>query len=438
MKKNLLVLMGFLGIIIAGSPAFAFEVYLPHLTGDSVGWADHLQADNNGTSEASFTLAVYEDGVAAATQSFTVPGKSKILLSVKNMISATGTTGIITYTDQSLAFRLSYEYQSGGIAEFFLGDELNASIALYFSNFSSVLSVKGAIIANLTGTARTVTLYALGRGETLGEYSTSIGPFGKISGSPSGWFTGVADWQVEKIIAVTDAACLDGLAIGSDNTLEHMVFTSAQKVIGFDPGEAVDPDPDPDPDSGNTDTSTFTTVFYEGFTTDGNGWDEGDEADYYNHIYGGWYYMDNYCNDKGYYWVIPVAGIDQKKNFTIETQLKNVLSIEEDRYGLTFGYGGSGNCFDFSLTPYGYFGVFKYENKTKTSYAWAESDAINLDDDTTNILRVEKLGSTLYFYINDVAVHSMAFESFFGSSMGFHLYNDQRIGANYLKVTMEP
>ncbi|MFH1156372.1 MAG: hypothetical protein V1793_21400 [Pseudomonadota bacterium] len=419
MKKLSIAFLAFMASVLFCTTSHALQVYLPHLTGTTTEWVDYLQADNQGSESAGFTLTLYNTaGAQIFSQNYSVPAKSKLLVDIKVQASSAGTTGIITYTDPGLGFRLSYEYQSGGLAEFFLSSQLRSALALYFSDFSSVLLYKGGVIANLSNASTSVTLYAVGNGQIQGQYSTTIGPRGKISGNPGAWFPSVSADLIEKIIAIAGTDCLDGLAIGSDATLEHMVFVPGQDGSPFA-------------------LSLLTPLFSDTFDSNTNSWPINNSAESQSSIQSGWYTM-THVGDGGWYFPNSVPGFNQNKNYAIEASLKRVSGSTVDEFGLSFGYLDVDNKFDFSIFSDGWFGVYKKEGGSWTTLAELFSSAVQQADNSTNILKVIKIGSTMNFFINGVQVHTMPAPVLLDDRVGFHIWGDQSIAADYIKVTQAP
>ncbi len=168
MKKLLIVLLFVAaGAFLCGN-ALALETYIPHITGgESGGWTDYLQVNNNTLSPANFTLTLYNDGNQIYSNVFSVGGLSRSQIELKALHPSAG-TGVITYTESGLVFRVSYNNSSGGIAEFMTIDTLESTVGLYFSDFTSFVQWKGAAIANMGSTPADVTLYAIGGGSILG------------------------------------------------------------------------------------------------------------------------------------------------------------------------------------------------------------------------------------------------------------------------------
>ena len=237
-KKNLMKKVSaifpciFIGTLFCGN-IYAFETYIPHITGGVQQWDDYLQVNNNTASEESYTITLYNNGAEVYSQVHTVAALTRSEILLKNL-NANAQIGIITYAEPGLNFRVSYEYMTGGVAEFKSIDTLAPAIGLYFSDFIFSMTSKGAAIANLGTTPAEVTLYALAQGVIQGTFPVTIQPMNKIVGLHSNWFPDLDFDQVESIIAVTSSPALCGIAISSDDDLSHLLFTAAAPVVNFD------------------------------------------------------------------------------------------------------------------------------------------------------------------------------------------------------------
>ncbi|MFH1153847.1 MAG: hypothetical protein V1793_08525 [Pseudomonadota bacterium] len=234
MKKVLAAFLVVIAGVLCCKNAHAIETFIPHITSGSADWADYLQVNNNAPSDADFTLTLYNNSVQVYSQKFTEAGLSHSLINLK-ALSSVAETGVITYTELGLNFRISYENTGGGLAEFKTMDTLDSDLGLYFSTFSSSVVFKGSAIANLGTSPAGVTLYAIGQGSVLGTFQTTLGPRDKIIGIHTAWFPAVTFEQIDGIIAVTDTPCLCGIVISGDADLSHLLFTPASQVSNFAP-----------------------------------------------------------------------------------------------------------------------------------------------------------------------------------------------------------
>jgi hypothetical protein len=130
--------------------------------------------------------------------------------------------------------------------------------------------------------------------------------------------------------------------------------------------------------------------------------------------------------------------IDTEKDFVIETKLSRISGTVENGYGLTWGKGKNG-YYNFIITPKGKFYVRKVQSGQKPRYLinWKSSPHIK-ENSMTNKIRIQKTGMELSFFANDKFLAKVPFEPFFGNQLGFMLYQEQEIAAQYLIVYGSP
>jgi plastocyanin len=239
MKKILAVLLFVFAWTLLCGKALALSTYIPHITSGENNWTDYLQINNNTPSAASFTVNLYSNGIQIYSQVLSVGGLSRSQIELK-ALNPNAETGIITYTEPGLVFRVSYKNTGGGVAEFRTIDTLGSDIGFCFSDFTTFVQWKGLAIANMGTTPENVTLYAIGGsvqgsgGSILGTHTETIAPKDKIVGVHSVWFS-VDLSQIESIVAVTGSPSLCGIAISGETALSRPLFTPATVVSNFNP-----------------------------------------------------------------------------------------------------------------------------------------------------------------------------------------------------------
>lgn len=421
MKQILKILAGLLMSVVTIGSLHAYEVYLPHLTAGETGWTDYLQVDNDGAETASFTMTFYADGevVDAVTQN--VASLDRALVNLKEL-APTASVGVISYTNESLLFRLSYAYENGGLAEFSLSDTLKSTMGLYFSDFATELTTQGMVVTNFSSNPVAVVLYAVGDGTVLGSHTSNLDPHEKLIGSPGDWFPDVSGQDIQKVIATTRTASLDGIVIGSDSDLSHLIFTSAKTVSGF---------------SYSIDPAEYSVLFYDDFGTNANGWPTGETADSWLRIRIGSYLIDHYDSEASLYTWNSHDPIGSNDNYIIEVTLTNLMSATVSWYGLTWGFEDEDNFYNFSLTTNGRFGVFEQKDAVWTELATGTSNTIEKGNDNPNTLKIVNENGLMTFYINGVPVLSREPLPLFGNKVGFHVVGDQRISVQEMSISTQ-
>lgn len=215
---------------LGGGVSFGLTAYIPHLTPHSASWASYLQVDNSNTSAASFTLTLYNNGIAVYQGTLSVNGLSEksFLIDFQN----TSLCGVITYSDPQLNFRCTYVSSGGGMAEFALTGDRFQTLGCYFSDLSSSITWKGMALTNFTSTLATLTLYAIGGGSILGSTTISINPNSKVGGLYTQWFPSINFSTIKKIVAVSNTA-LCGVVISGDSSNSRLLFTPASELSSF-------------------------------------------------------------------------------------------------------------------------------------------------------------------------------------------------------------
>ena len=126
--------------------------------------------------------------------------------------------------------------------------------------------------------------------------------------------------------------------------------------------------------------------------------------------------------------------LNQNDDFVIESKISRMSGTSENGYGLTWGKGKNG-YYNFIITPKGKFYVRKVETGRRGKYLvnWKKTPHINKTT-TTNKLRIQKSGDEIMFFINDQYVAKIPFQPFFGNQVGFMLYQQQQVAADYMVV----
>ncbi len=132
-------------------------------------------------------------------------------------------------------------------------------------------------------------------------------------------------------------------------------------------------------------------------------------------------------------WFASQIFIDYRKNFTIETKIKQVSGAKNQGYGLSWGAKGWDFSYFFLITSNGYFTVGSYvAGKLINIKKWTKTTAVKPFD--FNVLKVEKQGYRYVFYINGQSVYTCRFTNFFGQMHGFMLQKNVQADVDYLKI----
>lgn len=139
----------------------------------------------------------------------------------------------------------------------------------------------------------------------------------------------------------------------------------------------------------------------------------------------------------GWWFTFKRVDINQDEDFKIECSLKKVEGVDNFAYGLMWGIKDDKNYYHFVIMGEGKFAVAKVREGIFTDIIpWATPNSINRHN-STNKLTIEKKGGQIHFFINDSFVGKIQFEPFFGTGIGFSIWNKQKIIFDDLIVTMQ-
>ncbi len=174
-------------------------------------------------------------------------------------------------------------------------------------------------------------------------------------------------------------------------------------------------------------------IFYDDFSKDNDQWTKINRPDYYARIVNGQYLVKSSSKQRLLF-VGTQHFIDYRHNFSIELAIKHLSGPPNRGFGLVWGSRGMGYSFIFMITANQYFTIgAQAGNKYFSIHRWAKERVIKPND--YNILKIEKNGIVLKFYINDKPVYSTQFIPFFGQFHGIVLQRNTSISVDYFMVT---
>ena len=177
-------------------------------------------------------------------------------------------------------------------------------------------------------------------------------------------------------------------------------------------------------------------IFDDNFDNNNNNWHVYEDDDIKTEISGGHYIMQNKLETSGYrLW--NSFPFDESNDFYIEAKIQQTAGAENQGYGIMWAADGSSNNYSFEISSNGYYSISYQTNGVYSSQvAWTESKHIN-GLGIYNVLKVEKKGSTIYYYINGKAVYSTVYYKSFGYDIGFVLRDKVSAKTDYYKFVEE-
>ena len=183
-----------------------------------------------------------------------------------------------------------------------------------------------------------------------------------------------------------------------------------------------------------------TPIVTEGFLNNNNGWSVGrfGKGCRSASIENGVYRIQSHC-DKEYpeFWIGSV-GIDEGRDFEIETRVRFVKGDSNGFYGLTWGSGIARDDkgpyrYRFGLSSNGKYTIDEYSGRWEDKKKWTKSDLIKKS--AFNLLTIRKVKTDYHFFINKKYVHTSSFEPFYGPRVGFQVGQNSIIEIDKLSVS---
>jgi len=173
--------------------------------------------------------------------------------------------------------------------------------------------------------------------------------------------------------------------------------------------------------------------FREDFNNNTNGWSTITDDDHKVYIENGKYVYDIYQDWA--YWNSACWGVGGAQEYTIESSFKKLVgSAEESTMGLLLTDNQT-DRYHFLINPstknFRIYKYFKADKSSKDIVAWGVNAAVKGEGEA-NILKIEKVGIEIHFYINGTLVHSLSNSPYYTDLTG-KIY----IQGGYDKIKME-
>jgi len=192
---------------------------------------------------------------------------------------------------------------------------------------------------------------------------------------------------------------------------------------------------------GTTNTSTTNTgsktILFEGFNNNDNDWSQLNDSKIRLAVESGDYILDHKRETGGWSSTIKKY-INTSRNFRITAQIKKQSGIQNNGYGVTFGKKDNDNQNHFLVSGDGAYKIVQWKDgKRSLIKDWTNSSHIKTGNGVYNYLKVQKVGSSIKFYINSNLVYTSYSIKFYGDRIGFTLYDKQSIRVGYLSMMYE-
>jgi hypothetical protein len=177
----------------------------------------------------------------------------------------------------------------------------------------------------------------------------------------------------------------------------------------------------------------YTTLIYDTFVDNVNGWAQEDNSSAKLAIRDGQYYFENRGTGQYHTWKYKYLGSDP--NFEVWAVTQHVSGVDNWGYGLHFGGSNADNCYEFMIAANGYFKVGTFSGGTWSDIiAWTTSSAIETYSGATNDVGVICKNGNWYFMINTTQVASLPARSLYGNNFGVLVENYQTVNFDDFEV----
>lgn len=179
--------------------------------------------------------------------------------------------------------------------------------------------------------------------------------------------------------------------------------------------------------------SQTTQIFRDNFNDNSNFWPD----DQYTKIKNG--FLTASCGaDYIFRMSFKEIVFNEKKDFYIETKIKQISGTEKKAYGIVWGTSSWKNSLIFDIASEGWFRIYGYKN-SKLFYikkaSWRKD--IIKPKNIFNTLAIKKVGNNLNFYINGKKVFTSGTYAFSGYYTGVVAGQDTKIAADYFLIKAE-
>ena len=173
-------------------------------------------------------------------------------------------------------------------------------------------------------------------------------------------------------------------------------------------------------------------IFYDSFNDNSNYWLVGNRNFGIGKIESGDYNWTAKSNSAAT--TTNSVKIDTDRDFQIETRFKRVSGTKDNTLQSVLWGCSSTKKNYFGFTADGSYRISWYDGTKYNAYKdWTSSSSLSKTG--YNRLTIRKVGSRMYFFINETRVYSMSFKSFFGNEVGFQAPRTNGLRISYIRVS---
>ena len=175
----------------------------------------------------------------------------------------------------------------------------------------------------------------------------------------------------------------------------------------------------------------------EQFDNNANNWEIFNTTMASARIEDGKYYIEN-KSYSGELFILHHADFPLGREFVIETSIKTVKASDNHSYGFVLGASDASNNYVFQIIANESYSIKKYSKGDSQELSGGKIRKMVFQKDSFNTLKMEKLGSTIRFYINNYYVDEVSDISLFGKRVGFLVEGKSEIAVDYTRSLIWP
>ncbi len=149
-------------------------------------------------------------------------------------------------------------------------------------------------------------------------------------------------------------------------------------------------------------------------------------------IENGQYLIEN-KTESGELFILHHADFPLGKEFIIETSIKTTKSSDNNIYGFVIGASDASNSYVFQIVQNKNYSVKIVQHGDAQEIAGGAIRTRVFQKDSFNSLRIEKIGPTMRFYINNFFIDEVSEITLFGKKIGFFIEGKSEIAIDYTR-----
>ncbi len=177
--------------------------------------------------------------------------------------------------------------------------------------------------------------------------------------------------------------------------------------------------------------------YEEQFNDNAGGWETFNTTMASARIEGGKYYIEN-KSETGELFILHHADFPLGREFIIETSIKTVNASDNYSYGFVIGAKDASNSYVFQVIADEAYVIMKFQTGDPQELSGGKIRRRVFQKNSFNILKLEKLGKKIRFYLNNYYIDEVLDITLFGKKVGFYVEGKSEIAIDYTRSQIWP